>query len=315
MTSSVNAVRNGMTCPTQAVSPIPLTSRPTPTVEWINDPTPNIPTLPTSHFQPTPAALCRRPPLTIKTSISSVSAETKSVPSCHAHHAFPTPPTLGERPLSSIDFTAHSSTAIQTSQPTLIPWTESASEGALTPSAPVASSQSTPNSAMSNNGRFKSSSSAESLELATPVTQMPEISMTHIAFPAIVGVDQLKRPSDHLDSDSMDWEAAKKPRLDKEDDVNVVPDMGLQTRIDDEGEQEIEIGPDGLRSVASCISELIENDEGNPDIKSCRLCILRFQGGYIKEMPKPFLRATQEELVEHLTAEHVEAWITIRRDV
>ncbi|PFH51394.1 hypothetical protein AMATHDRAFT_142741, partial [Amanita thiersii Skay4041] len=80
----------------------------------------------------------------------------------------------------------------------------------------------------------------------------------------------------------------------------------------DESDVEVEIGPDGLRTVKSCLSALIESSEENEELQSCKLCTSRYVEGYISELPKPFLHATEDELVQHLTTEHEEAWEILR---
>ncbi|KIL70234.1 hypothetical protein M378DRAFT_67643 [Amanita muscaria Koide BX008] len=85
--------------------------------------------------------------------------------------------------------------------------------------------------------------------------------------------------------------------------------------MDDESDQEIEVDSDGLRSIASCISELMENSMENPECHVCRLCDIRYKTGVISDAPKPLIGATQEQLVQHLTTEHADAWETLRRDV
>ncbi|KAF8165478.1 hypothetical protein B0H34DRAFT_671312 [Crassisporium funariophilum] len=78
-------------------------------------------------------------------------------------------------------------------------------------------------------------------------------------------------------------------------------------------EEEVEVGPDGLRLVKDCIAGLFGEEEGG--IRNCKLCAVRHDRGYLPEPPKPFVNATEDQLVDHCVKEHAEAWEALRNDV
>ncbi|KAG5648990.1 hypothetical protein DXG03_000339 [Asterophora parasitica] len=135
------------------------------------------------------------------------------------------------------------------------------------------------------------------------------------------GQGSLKRPGSALSS-TEEYHESKKQRLIEdvaapiepktEPDLDVV--AKCEEQADEEGSEEgdTELGPDGLRLVEDCLAALIDDDEENEEIQTCKLCMARFIRGLASE-PKPFLRATTEQLVEHCSTEHRVAWESLRR--
>ena len=90
-----------------------------------------------------------------------------------------------------------------------------------------------------------------------------------------MGLEQLKRPRENISGDATEdlGSAKKKARLNEDNPVNEVVTAEKETNdAEDDSEQEIEVDKDGLRSVASCISELVETSTKDPSMQTCRLC-------------------------------------------
>ena len=126
----------------------------------------------------------------------------------------------------------------------------------------------------------------ESVALATPPSGVREALSVEVNSSPVLGLEELKRPRESMGGDATDdlGSAKKKARLDevslvkeeaekeeaeKEEAEEADKDMA---DADDESEQEIEVDEDGLRSVASCISELVETSAQDPQVQTCRLC-------------------------------------------
>ncbi|KAF5388127.1 hypothetical protein D9615_000482 [Tricholomella constricta] len=174
---------------------------------------------------------------------------------------------------------------------------------------------------ISTDKTYDSVSPAEPIEVMIPTDVTP-------GDDSVISIDlheqaSLKRPSSAL-SPLKEQHESKKPRLGEEVQADGVtpavaqtePELaGVQEEDDEESEDgDIEIGPDGLRLVEDCLGALIDDDEENEEVQTCRLCMARFKMGYASE-PKPFLRATTEELVQHCSIEHHDAWDALRRTV
>ncbi|KAM6496048.1 hypothetical protein JOM56_008754 [Amanita muscaria] len=152
----------------------------------------------------------------------------------------------------------------------------------------------------------------DSVSIQTPISSNQE---TLVVSSPWMAFDQIKREREDIGGDLLDTESAKKKIRLGEDDRVAEAAQVQDTSMDDESDQEIEVDSDGLRSIASCISELMENSMENPECHVCRLCDIRYKTGVISDAPKPLIGATQEQLVQHLTTEHADAWETLRRDV
>ncbi|KAJ6538528.1 hypothetical protein DFH09DRAFT_1177148, partial [Mycena vulgaris] len=76
----------------------------------------------------------------------------------------------------------------------------------------------------------------------------------------------------------------------------------------------IEIGPDGLRTVADCVTAVFDPDQG----MVCRFCMARYNAdmrdGVPSEAPQPHEDASVEQLAAHCEAEHGYAWDMLRRN-
>ncbi|KAK2466074.1 hypothetical protein APHAL10511_001716 [Amanita phalloides] len=156
---------------------------------------------------------------------------------------------------------------------------------------------------------YKSLSPPESARIPTPVSSVLETPSVRVASSPLLGTDQLKRAREGIDVGLTDDLGSTKKRA-RLDDDNAEKEVN-----DAESDQEIEMDADGLRSITSCICELVETRAEDSEVQICRLCDIRYKNGLIPEVPKPFLRATQDDLVRHMTEEHAEAWETLRRDV
>ncbi|KAF8076480.1 hypothetical protein FPV67DRAFT_1664741 [Lyophyllum atratum] len=238
-------------------------------------------------------ALTPTPPLEFSTSIPSLGAPSTSSLSGISQHHDPPP--------------QHSS-----SKPSTSPPAEVHEESELGP-VPVGDTD-----------LHTSGSTAEPVQAMAPMDVTPkDVSAISVAsFPA-PEQESLKRASSAV-STADEGQQHKKQRLEGQEqpgDVAQHPtgmdqDVTHVHRNDDEESEDgdIEIGPDGLRTVEDCISALMDDDEENDELQTCQLCVVRFKRGYMNE-PKPFLRATTDELVQHFTSEHSDAWETIRRSV
>jgi heme/copper-type cytochrome/quinol oxidase subunit 3 len=107
--------------------------------------------------------------------------------------------------------------------------------------------------------------------------------------------------------------------------------------MDEDEDDIVEVGPDGLRLVEDCISGLFGDEDEVEKGKGryCKLCLSVFISspirlfisllifyssarrtmGYRTDSPKPFVNATNDELQEHCLTEHAEAWETLRQTV
>lgn len=102
------------------------------------------------------------------------------------------------------------------------------------------------------------------------------------------------------DTTAMDTEDVEMRAADEEDAMSSDEDEPL--RLDAEG----------LRVVEDCLEELFDEDDDDPNSKVCMLCRNRFQSGAITEEPTIYVKATEQELVDHCVAEHPTAWERLR---
>ncbi|TFK28863.1 hypothetical protein FA15DRAFT_486592 [Coprinopsis marcescibilis] len=85
--------------------------------------------------------------------------------------------------------------------------------------------------------------------------------------------------------------------------------QGTVDNEDDEEEEEVPVGPDGLRLAEDIVKDLFEDkDDGNGKI--CVLCKPRVQGGYIPE--RVYVNASVDELATHCEVEHHPIWYELR---
>lgn len=77
-------------------------------------------------------------------------------------------------------------------------------------------------------------------------------------------------------------------------------------------DEPLRLDAEGLRVVEDCLEELFDEDDDDPDSKVCMLCRNRFQSGAITEEPTIYVKATEQELVDHCVAEHPTAWERLR---
>ncbi|KAF8631548.1 hypothetical protein AX15_002304 [Amanita polypyramis BW_CC] len=171
----------------------------------------------------------------------------------------------------------------------------------------------------------------KSIEIATPTCGVTERLAVKLTSSPVLGIEHLKRVREEPSDDSDDHLGLKKKTRLEDSPITLLvrPDGDTKSAEDEEenrvsrlvkleeeeSEQEIEVDSDGLRSVASCVSEVMQTSAEDPEVQTCRLCELRHKNEYISEPGKAFLRGTQEDLVRHLTDEHADAWETLRRDV
>ncbi|KAF9464471.1 hypothetical protein BDZ94DRAFT_496160 [Collybia nuda] len=107
-------------------------------------------------------------------------------------------------------------------------------------------------------------------------------------------------------------------RTDGQDPAADVNDTARAEGMDVDQESDdgvVEIGPDGLRLEEDCLSALIDDDDEDDTLQTCMLCKARFEMKYTTDPPQVFVRATKEELIEHCSTEHHDAWETLRRNV
>lgn len=193
------------------------------------------------------------------------------------------------------------------------------------------------------------SSVGESISpVASPVASQPVNAA--LGLSASIPPDQvnsLKRdsPTESESHHDVTEQLQKRPRLES-------PQLELKTspsiepiaddtedtdQMDIDKDEVVEVGPDGLRLVNDCISDLFgeegEGEEGKG--RYCKLCMsvlylhpsvclfsfstfyfsVRRTMGYLTDPPKPFVNATNDELQEHCVTEHAEAWDTLRQTV
>ncbi|KAJ7103632.1 hypothetical protein B0H15DRAFT_812998 [Mycena belliarum] len=139
------------------------------------------------------------------------------------------------------------------------------------------------------------------------------------ATPAVVlASDTLKRTSPDADGE----DPRKRVRGDLEVKMEVDERLGEQEAAEDEDEDEdgnedvyIEIGPDGLRTVADCVSAVFSDFE---DGLGCQFCMARYQKdlgeGVSSERPQSFTGASMEVLAAHCEAVAY-AWNLLRENV
>ncbi|KAG2013797.1 hypothetical protein CC2G_010667 [Coprinopsis cinerea AmutBmut pab1-1] len=86
-------------------------------------------------------------------------------------------------------------------------------------------------------------------------------------------------------------------------------DAQQQDGAGDDDEEEVLVGPDGLRLVSDCLSDLFEDVSGG---RICILCRARYTSGAIPHPPQAFVNASEDDLVRHCLAEHEDTWNELR---
>ena len=113
------------------------------------------------------------------------------------------------------------------------------------------------------------------MEVATPPSGLPDALSVEVNSSPVLGLEQLKRPRENISGDALEdlGSVKKKARFNEDSHIDEVATAEKETNdAEDDSEQEIEVDKDGLRSVASCISELVETGMEDPNMQTCRLC-------------------------------------------
>lgn len=175
-----------------------------------------------------------------------------------------------------------------------------------------------------------------------PVTSSTASQPVNIALGPPQQVNSLKRdsPNGSENPHTTMEQPQKRPRLEKlqltqkNTSIEPVTNDTENIEMDIDEDEVVEVGPDGLRLVNDCISDLFGEERERGERRYCKLCmsvlyfrlsvclffsILYFSArrtmGYRTESPKPFVNATNDELEEHCITEHAEAWDTLRQTV
>ena len=207
-----------------------------------------------------------RPLLNVNTSFPAIPGDRPS-PSGHKNDAqfalFGSPHTPSDR-------ASYALSTRQNSQPNSRPVSRP-SQATASPS-PVAKNVSASNTPRVEFAPYKSLSPPESVEVATPPGGIPDASSVEVRSSPVLGLEQLKRPREDGSGDATEdlGSAKKKARLNEDSHVGKV--VKATNDVDDDSDQEIEVDKDGLRSVASCISELVETSTEDSKVQTCRLC-------------------------------------------
>ncbi|TFK43667.1 hypothetical protein BDQ12DRAFT_190495 [Crucibulum laeve] len=160
-------------------------------------------------------------------------------------------------------------------------------------------------------------SNSLSMEVATPADECVPSAIVVETSP-VIGTESVKRSStEMLDGSSMD-ECRKRARLsdvvEQNDEAAAGTENGAVDEEDEEDEEEIVLGPDGLRLVNDCLELLFEEDAENEEIKTCQLCQARYVQKVLLDPPKPYVSASEDELVQHCLEEHEEVWNSLRKN-
>ena len=179
----------------------------------------------------------------------------------------------------------------------------------------------------------------------SPVASQPvNVALDISASIAPHQVNSLKRdsPTEFEGQHAVTEQLQKRPRLESPElELTSIEPTADGTEVTDpmdiDKDDIVEVGPDGLRLVNDCISDLFgeegEGEEGKG--RYCKLCMsvlyshlsvclfsfstfyfsVRRSMGYLTDSPKPFVNATNDELQEHCMTEHAEAWDTLRQTV
>ena len=233
-----------------------------------------------------------------------------------------------------------SSTPIQSNTSSYVPLTVSPQDTHLIPGNQVPSSQ------VKDVQGFEISTSSvgtSNLPVASqPVNVTPGFS-TSIP-PHQVNSQKRDSPTESGGHHDVTTQLQKRPRLESSQSelktnasIEPIADATEDTfQMDIDKDEIVEVGPDGLRLVSDCISDLfgeeVEGEEGRG--RYCKLCTsvlclhlsiclfsstfyfsVRRNMGYLTDSPKPFVNATNDELQEHCMTEHAEAWDTLRQTV
>lgn len=216
-----------------------------------------------------------RPPLNVKTSLSANPGD-RPLSSGHPNDApftlFGSPHTPGGR----VSFASPTRRNSQpSSRPVSRPPTRPPSQAAASPLSPAVKDASASNTPRVDFAAYKSLSPSESVEVATPRSGLPDTPSIDVESSPVLGLEQLKRPGENISGDATEdlGPVKKKARLNDDSHVDEVVTAVKETNdAEDDSEQEIEVDKDGLRSVASCISELVETSTEDPKMQTCRLC-------------------------------------------
>ncbi|KAJ6515574.1 hypothetical protein C8R45DRAFT_212567 [Mycena sanguinolenta] len=97
--------------------------------------------------------------------------------------------------------------------------------------------------------------------------------------------------------------------------MEVDEDAGGDGADEEEEEEDVEVGPDGLRTVRDCVATIFDADRNY----ICQFCESRHKSdlaeGRPSEPPPEMPNATLEELVTHCEQEHDYVWNILRRSV
>jgi hypothetical protein len=232
-----------------------------------------------------------------------------------------------------------SSTPIEPNTSTYVPLTVSPQDIYLIPENQVPSPQ------VKDVQGFETSTSGVGTSIS-PVASQPVNVALGLSASVPHRVNSLKRDSP-IESEShhdVTEQLQKRPRLESSQlelktnsSIEPIADGTEDTfQMDIDKDEVVEVGPDGLRLVNDCISDLFgEEGEGEGKGRYCKLCMsvlylhlsvclfsfstfyfsVRRTMGYLTDSPKPFVNATNDELQEHGMTEHAEAWDTLRQNV
>lgn len=128
---------------------------------------------------------------------------------------------------------------------------------------------------------YGSASPAIPFEAVTPMNDIIDDPppVTIVSTPPI---ESLKRPG-LITPDVEELPTPKKPRLEERMDVDGSVEPAVDTKElpvasaeedpEDSEDEEVRVGPDGLRLVEDCLAALIGDDEENAEMKVCKLCM------------------------------------------
>ncbi|TFK71752.1 hypothetical protein BDN72DRAFT_764403 [Pluteus cervinus] len=84
---------------------------------------------------------------------------------------------------------------------------------------------------------------------------------------------------------------------------------------EDEDEDEVPLGPDGLRLVSDCLAELTSDGSDGVEEGICLLCSARVKLGIITETPTSLSGLSEDEAVQHFLEQHKVPWEKVRHDI
>ena len=228
-------------------------------------------------------------------------------------------------------------TTIEPNTSTYVPLTVSPQDTYLIPVNQVPSPQ------VKDVQGFETNTSSVGTSISPVASQPVNVALDVSASIASHQVNSLKResPAEFECHRDVTEQLQKRPRLESPEleltSIEPIADGTEDTdQMDIDKDDVVEVGPDGLRLVNDCISDLFgeegEGEEGKG--RYCKLCMsvlnlhlsvclfsstfyisVRRTMGYLTDSPKPFVNATNDELQEHCMTEHAEAWDTLRQTV